>query len=108
MCLKKPTSSRKIDSIVIEINRHNIFKGLIASLEVKPLATFESDTLDVINISDAPIKETIQYVPIPNFPILILGKNNIDKISVTQVTPAIIIDSTIKFTEQDRIIALSK
>ena len=91
----------------MEINRHNIFKGLIASLDVKPLATLASDTLDVTNISSAPIKETIQYVPIPNLPIFILGKNNIDNINVMQVTPAIIIDSTIKFTEQDRIIALS-
>ena len=55
----------------MEINRHNIFKGLIASLDVKPLATLASDTLDVTNISSAPIKETIS--DISNYDIIYVG-----------------------------------
>ena len=108
ICLKKPTSSKKIDTRVIEIKRHNILRGLIASVDVNPLKTVDSDTREVIIINNAPVRATTQYVPIPKFFIFILGKNKIEVINVIQVIAEITIVRTIIFTKQDRIIALTK
>ena len=107
ICLKKPTSSKNIERIVIDMNKHKILRGLIASSDVKPLITLDNDTREVKIIRSAPTSATTQYVPIPKFLILILGKNRIEVIRVIQVIIEIKIVSTITITKQDKIIALT-
>jgi hypothetical protein len=104
--LKKPTSSRKIDKKVIDKNNNNILIGLIALSSNKPLKTSSKETQLKISIAAAPTRQTIQYVLISNFFILIFGKNNIEQISVTHVNNAITIDAIISFPFYPKMIIL--
>ena len=95
--LKKPTSSKNIDKIVIEINSINIFSGFTLELEVKLFNTLSNDMHWNRIINKAPNKPIIQYVFISLFFIFIFEKNKIDKISDKQVNIAIIIVASILF-----------
>ena len=87
----KPSSSRMIDIVVIEKKRTSIFKGLIALLLINWFPTSLIGAKENAKRMMAPIRAIIQYVSNLIFPILICGKNGIDKITDINVIEAIII-----------------
>ena len=94
--LNNPNSSKRIEIIVIEKNKINIFIGLtlvsLSSLSFNVRKEIDAN----ISIKIAPIKLTTIYELISKFLILIFGRNRIDKIKAIQVIPAITIDTIIK------------
>jgi hypothetical protein len=96
--LKKPTSSKKIDKIVIEKKIINILIGLIAEEEVIPSNASFKDKFANNKILIAPNKEITQKVLKLIFLILIFGKNNIDNINNTQVIIEIMIVGSINIS----------
>ena len=78
--LNRPTSSKKMESIVIEKNKTNIFSGLIAALLVQEFLISPIGHNCAMTKISAPIIATIQYVSKVIFPNLILGKNRVDNV----------------------------
>ena len=96
--LNKPNSSKNIERMVIEKNKTNIFKGLIALLEVSWFHTSLIGANFVHKRINAPNKAIIQYVSNLTFLIWICGKNNIDRVINMNVTQEIIIVAIISQT----------
>ena len=76
--LKKLTSSKKIERIVIDINKISICIGPILEF-VKWFNNSLISTSLIVNKRIAPIKDITQYVWILNFLIWIVGNNKLDK-----------------------------
>ena len=94
--LNKPTSSRKMERIVIEKNKIMIFIGLIESLFVNCLNTSCIGANWNASNMMAPIKEMIQYVDKEIFPNFIFGKKRIDSVTRMNEMLEIIIVGIIK------------
>ena len=60
MYLKNPTSSKKIERKVIEINNTKILIGLTLDDDVNPLSASLNEMLLKTSINNPPIKPTIQ------------------------------------------------
>ena len=88
--LNKPTSSRKIESTVIEKNKTRILIGLTVVLFIICSQTSLIGAKENANNKEAPITAIIQYVPILIFPILIVGKNKIEAVILMNVITEII------------------
>ena len=88
--LNNPTSSRKIESTVIEKNKTSIFIGLTVVLFVSWFHTSLTGANENAKSTEAPKRATIQYVPILILPILIWGKKRIEAVMVMNVMTEII------------------
>ena len=89
--LNSPTSSRKIERIVIEKNKIIILIGLIELSFVNSLNTSLIGANWKIRSIKAPIKAITQYEDTANLPIFILGKKRIDSVTRMNVMLAITI-----------------
>ena len=94
--LNNPTSSRKIERIVIEKNKTMILSGLTVVLLTNSFPTSLIGANENAKRIIAPIRAMIQYVPNLIFPILKVGKNRIEQVISRNVTQEIIIVGIIK------------
>ena len=78
--LNNPISSKNIEMIVIEKNKAKILRGLMLLEAVNWLNTSFIGAKEKANNITAPNKAIIQYVSSLIFPILICGKNMIDRV----------------------------
>ena len=94
--LNRPTSSKKIDKVVIEKNKIIIFIGLIDVFAVNSENTSLIGASPVAKRITEPVKAINQYVETQNFPIFILGKNRMDNVTEMNVMLEIIMVGIIK------------
>ena len=103
--LKKPSSSRNMDSTVMDRNSARILSGFIAVSAISALPTVSSLVDAHANTITAPKSVISQYVSSLTFPSLSLGKNSIASIITTHVIEHKTIGSTIAslcvFTKQN-------
>ena len=89
--LKNPSSSKKTERKVIEMNKTRIFNGLMLEFENNPsnISCGEIHCNSAMKL--APIRQTNQYVFTLFLKRLIFGKNKTERINNMQVITAIMI-----------------